>query len=102
MSDRFNSRIVAPHALETKLLALWERLNAEVPGLVSPFLSAHYARAVEAAGGRVSVCVIYKDGEPYAFFPYQFSGWLAGLLGNAGPVGGHMTDYVGLIGPGGA
>jgi CelD/BcsL family acetyltransferase involved in cellulose biosynthesis len=99
MADRLSGRIVAPSALEPSLVQLWDRLNGEVPGLASPFLSAHYARALEAAGARVRVCVIYDDGAPCAFFPYQFNGRLAALVKDAGPAGAHMTDYVGLVAP---
>jgi CelD/BcsL family acetyltransferase involved in cellulose biosynthesis len=99
MTDRLSARIVAPSALDPALVALWDQLNREVPGLASPFLTVHYARAVEAAGARVRVCVISRDGAPAAFFPYQFRGRLASLFGDAGPLGAHMSDYVGLIAP---
>jgi CelD/BcsL family acetyltransferase involved in cellulose biosynthesis len=98
MADaRLTARVVDPRALDPQLLALWDSLNAGTPGLNSPFLSAHYARAVQAAGMRVRVCVLYRDGQPCGFLPYQFGSLAAALTRTAMPVGGVMTDYVGLV-----
>lgn len=92
-----NARVLSPRDLDPQLVAAWDQLLAGDRTLHSPFLSAHYARAVQASGVRVRVCVVYRDGAPCAFFPFQFGSLYEMLAGSAGPVGGVMTDYVGLV-----
>jgi CelD/BcsL family acetyltransferase involved in cellulose biosynthesis len=94
---RLTSQVLAPSRLDAATVAAWERLHAATPGLESPFLSVHYARAVEAAGIRVRVCVLYRDGQPCGFLPYQLAGTAAALARAGQPVGGWMSDYVGLV-----
>ncbi len=95
--DRYSARVTAPDALSASEVAAWEGLCARHAELASPFLSVHYARAVAAAGRHVRVCVIYADGQPCAFLPWQTPDLLARLLNAAEPVGGEMTDYFGLV-----
>jgi CelD/BcsL family acetyltransferase involved in cellulose biosynthesis len=45
----------------------------------------------------VRVCVIYRGGAVCGFLPYQFSSRLSAWTKTAEPIGGEMTDYVGLI-----
>lgn len=92
-----SGRTCAPDALSAAELAAWAALNASVPALHSPFLSAAYAQAVQRAGMPVRVCVISRGGRPVGFLPYQMSGTLATLLGSAEPAGAEMTDYFGLV-----
>lgn len=92
-----SAQVSRPLALAPALLARWDALNAAVPALYSPFLSAGYARAAQAAGMDVRVAVLQRDGQPCGFFPFQFPGPLAAWLRSAEPVGGGMTDYVGLV-----
>lgn len=98
MDDRrLTSSILRPAALDAPLVAAWDALNAATPGLESPFLSAHFAHAVAAAGVDVRVCVLYRDGHPCGFLPYQFNGTVAAIARAAEPVGSIMSDYVGLV-----
>lgn len=94
---RVTSQILRPDAISSSLLAAWDALNARTPELLSPFLSAHFVRAVASCGIDARVCVLYRDGQPCGFFPYQFNGIAATLARSAGPVGGIMSDYVGLV-----
>jgi CelD/BcsL family acetyltransferase involved in cellulose biosynthesis len=93
----FSSRITAPSHLKEQEQSRWESLCETVGELASPFLTVHYSRAVEATGITVRVCVLYRNGQPCGFFPFQFDNALAAFTRSAGPVGGIMTDYVGLI-----
>jgi CelD/BcsL family acetyltransferase involved in cellulose biosynthesis len=92
-----SARVTAPHALADHEVVRWEELCRTVPALASPFLSVHYARAVAASGADVRVCVVARDGVPCAFLPYQMVGRLGRVLKYAGPVGGTMSDYFGLV-----
>lgn len=96
-APRLTGRVLDPRNFDPQLAARWDALLAGHATLQSPFLSFHYARAVQAAGRRVRVCVIERDGVACGFFPFQFDGALATLTRSAGPVGGVMTDYVGLV-----
>jgi CelD/BcsL family acetyltransferase involved in cellulose biosynthesis len=98
MTERgLSARTVAPHELTAAEVAHWEALCATVPALASPFLSVHYARAVAASGRPVRVCAIARDGAPCAFLAYELAGTAGAWLGSAGPAGGTMTDYFGLV-----
>jgi CelD/BcsL family acetyltransferase involved in cellulose biosynthesis len=96
-APHFHSRVFDPRDLDPAHVAAWDGLLARHPALQSPFLSVHYARAVQAAGKRVRVCVIYRDGLPAGFFPFQFDNLGTQLMGAAEHVGGIMTDYAGLV-----
>lgn len=96
-ASRLHARVIDPCDIDSALATAWDTLLARHAALQSPFLSVHYARAVRAAGQRVRVCVIYRDDTAMGFFPFQFDSLSARVTGSAGPVGGVMTDYVGLI-----
>lgn len=89
--------VADPAALSAAQVAAWDEFNRSVPALASPFLSHTYALAVRRSGVAVKVCII-EDGAGIAgFFPFQFAHAGAALLGDATPLGAHMSDYVGLI-----
>lgn len=75
----------------------WDRLAAAKPHLASPFMSAHYARALAEAGTDARVCIIRDEGEIAAFFPYFHANGLARMLGVAQRIGGELTDTFGLV-----
>lgn len=79
----------------------WRRIHCANPALESAFYSVIFTLAVAATRGDVRVCVIERDGEAAAFFPFQFAGRMQRLLGAAEPIGGEMSDYFGLIAPAG-
>ncbi|MES2072223.1 MAG: GNAT family N-acetyltransferase [Pseudomonadota bacterium] len=96
-NQRYTARVVKPLQLEQAEMLVWERLSATQAHLASPFLSVHYARAAAESGLDARVCVLYRDGSPCGFFPYQFEGRIAAWLKSAAPVGGGLSDYFGLV-----
>jgi len=93
------SRVVTPGRLTETERSAWSRTQRAHPALGSAFYSSTFTRAVAAAGADVWVCVIEKEGEPLAFFPFQFGSRARRLLRAAEPVGGAMSDYFGLVAP---
>ncbi|GGC97060.1 GNAT family N-acetyltransferase [Undibacterium terreum] len=91
-----SASILRPLQLEQSAIDAWDALSATQAHLASPFLSAHYARAVEQSGMDVRVCILYRDSKMVGFFPYQFESKLSALLKSAAPAGGGMSDYFGL------
>ena len=98
MADpHYTSRVCAPSELSALEVAAWDQLNASVPALASPFLSCHYARAVQAAGMAVRVCVLRQGDAIAGFLAFQHPDWVAGVLKSGEPAGAEMTDYFGLV-----
>jgi CelD/BcsL family acetyltransferase involved in cellulose biosynthesis len=85
--------VVRPQELSAAQVARWSELQAS--GLDSPFLSPHWARAVErtqAAGVQhVRVAVLRQDGRDAGFFAAR-----AGAF-TAMPAGAPMCDYQGVV-----
>lgn len=90
-------RVCHPQDLKPAEVSAWESLCLEHASLRFAFLSPHYARAVGAVRNDARVLVLSEAGSPVAFFPFQFASKSAQLLAFAEPIGGDMTDYVGLI-----
>lgn len=97
MSDTFTSRVVSPHDLEPVEVSAWEELCATSTSVHSPFFSPHFALAVASVHPGVKICVLRKAGHPVGFLPFQYSSRWHRWLAAAGPVGGQMNDYFGLI-----
>lgn len=91
--------VVRPQDLTPARLVRWSALQAaQGPDFDSPFLSPHWARAVERAQGRaagddrgVRVAVVRQGEADVAFLPVQ----VAGLT--ALPAGAPLCDYQGLV-----
>ncbi|MES2103869.1 MAG: GNAT family N-acetyltransferase [Pseudomonadota bacterium] len=96
LNQPLTARLVRPQQLEQNEIAAWDRLSATQAHLASPFLSAHYVRAVAESGVNARVCVLYNNSGPCGFFPYQFESAIAALLKSAAPAGGGLSDYFGL------
>ncbi|MEM7516085.1 MAG: hypothetical protein AAF368_04060, partial [Planctomycetota bacterium] len=90
-------RVCHPRDLELAEIEAWESLCLEHGELRFAFLSPHYARAVGAVRSDARVLVLRDAGNPVGFFPFQFASKSAQMLAFAEPVGGDMTDYVGLV-----
>ena len=75
----------------------WRRLCESVPQLISPFYAYAYALAVAETGREVRICRLQREGAPVGFLPFQFAGAIERTLGAGEPLGGSMTDYVGII-----
>ncbi|HXQ45483.1 MAG TPA: GNAT family N-acetyltransferase [Caulobacteraceae bacterium] len=87
--------VVRPSALRAREIDAWTALQATDPSLASPFLSPHWAIAVERAQagqrGEIRVAVLRDGADPVGFFPIRVVGQ------TAMPVGAPMCDYQGLI-----
>lgn len=86
--------VVRPRDLTREDIAAWTALQGEGV-LRTPFLSAHWARALEAAGGpdaeRARVAVVGDGGRSRGFLPLRV-GRLTAL-----PLGAPLCDYQGLV-----
>jgi CelD/BcsL family acetyltransferase involved in cellulose biosynthesis len=87
--------VVRPGELTQADIARWCALQAEGQDLESPFLSPHWARAVEQAQttelSNVRVALLHEAGVVRGFFPAKVQG------GVAMPAGAPMCDYQGLV-----
>ncbi len=87
-------KITRIHAaeLDAPLCRRWRALQAANPALVNPYFSVEYTQSVAAVRDDVFVGVIEADGEVQGFFPHQRKSAQV-----AGPVGGRLSDYQGVI-----
>lgn len=87
--------VVRPSQLTAEQIGQWTALQAGGEDLGSPFLSPHWARAVEAAQSpdqsTVRVAILREAGRIVGFFPAKVKG------GVGMPAGAPMCDYQGLI-----
>lgn len=86
--------VVRPRDLSSEDVAAWTALQGEGV-LRTPFLSPHWARALEAAGGpdaaRARVAVVRDGGQTRGFLPVR-AGWMTAM-----PLGAPLSDYQGLV-----
>lgn len=78
--------------LSAEELGVWDALQRSEPALCSPYFRPEYVAAVSAVRPRTEVAVIRDGGTPVGFFPYERQ-----RFDIAGPVGGKMTDYHGIV-----
>jgi CelD/BcsL family acetyltransferase involved in cellulose biosynthesis len=78
-------------------IAAWENFSTTEPQHSSPFLSAHFARAVAEADADAQVCIVHDDGDIAAFFPYLYPSARHRRWKVADRVGGELTDSFGII-----
>lgn len=87
--------VAAPSALSPQTLDRWSVLQAGRKALDTPFLSPHWALAVERAMGPgdhgVRVVTLKEGDRPVGFFPLKRTGSTALSIGAA------MCDYEGLV-----
>ncbi|WP_281911781.1 GNAT family N-acetyltransferase [Massilia varians] len=84
-------------SLSPEELQTWQELSTTQPHLASPFMSAHYARAVAEAGLDARVCIVRDEDQISAFFPHSYASGLASMFGVAERIGGEMTDTFGVV-----
>lgn len=72
----------------------WRRADTD---LQSPFLAPDYVRAVSAVHPGARVAMLLQHGRAVAFLPFQYPNRAAQALSHAVPIGGAMTDAVGVI-----
>ncbi|MDF3290403.1 GNAT family N-acetyltransferase [Streptomyces silvisoli] len=90
-------RVLRPAELTEADRAAWTGLQSRAwvcgsPALASPFLSPEFTLAVDRFRRGVRVAVVYEDGEPAAFFPFQRT-----VLGVGRAVGLGLSDCQGLV-----
>jgi CelD/BcsL family acetyltransferase involved in cellulose biosynthesis len=95
--DELTSRVVSGGDLSEPEVQAWDALCKSHPHLCTPFLSAHYTRAVAAVRPDVYVCVIERRSVPVGFFSFQFANPLYRGLRAAERVGEEMTDRFGVV-----
>jgi len=81
-----------PDDLSDAELAAWHRMQSSGPGLDSPFLSAHFARAVGHHRPDTRVAIVRDQGEPVAYLAYQLR-----PLGVARALGMGISDAQAVI-----
>jgi CelD/BcsL family acetyltransferase involved in cellulose biosynthesis len=84
--------VVPARELTAGHLSTWDEIQSADGGLESPFFRPEFTQAVERARPGVEVAVIEEDGRPVGFLPFQRRSRRV-----AGPVGGSMSDFHGLI-----
>ena len=84
--------VVPGEQLTAGQLACWSSLQRADPALRSPFFRPEYTQAVAALCAGVEVAIVEEGGETVGFLPFQRGRW-----GNAGPVGGSLSDFQGLV-----
>lgn len=85
------ARVAAPAELDSSTLALWRRY-ADGPGFESPYFRPEFTQIVAAARPAVRVAVLEEEGRAVGFFPFERR-----RFGCAGPVGGPISDYQGVV-----
>jgi CelD/BcsL family acetyltransferase involved in cellulose biosynthesis len=84
--------VIRPSELGPAELAAWAAMQAAQPRLANPFLSAHYARAIDQVIEGARVAVLEDGGELVGFFPYELTG-----RGTATAIGGWLSLSQGVI-----
>lgn len=90
-------RCVQAHKLSTAELACWSGWVADQPSLQRAFLAPAYVQAVARVNPSVRVLVAAVGDQSVGFLPIQRLEGDWSWLGLWEPVGGHMTDYFGLV-----
>lgn len=93
------SRTVDPRQLSPSERQAWADLSSSLPSLRTPYLAPAYVESVASVRPHVRVTVLYRSGQPTAFFPFQHASWFHRLMGVAEPAGSYMAGYAGLIAP---
>ena len=78
--------------LDNSLAQRWRAWSDADPSLASPYFCLDYLQAVAQVRDDVFVAVLEQDGAVQGFFPYQMNSRRV-----AGPVGGRLSDFHGLI-----
>jgi len=89
--------VVAAAELSPALIARWAAIVEGDAGFASPFFHPSFTSAVARVRRGVSVAVFFQDGEALAFLPFQFRSPAHWLVGAAERVGGHFSDFFGLV-----
>jgi CelD/BcsL family acetyltransferase involved in cellulose biosynthesis len=89
-----NIRSIKFGQLTTEEISAWSASQRSEPALASPFFRPEFSRCVASVRSDVEVMVLEEDSRAIGFLPYHRDRWNV-----AQPVGGHLSDYDGLIAP---
>ncbi|MBN9591726.1 MAG: hypothetical protein J0I02_05780, partial [Alphaproteobacteria bacterium] len=92
-----HSKILRPHELDSRDIAIWRQLQRQVPHLGTPFLSHAFAVAASRVFGNVFVSKLQRAGRTIGFFTFQYRSALHRALGIGERLGGELSDYFGLV-----
>ncbi|HID82978.1 MAG TPA: GNAT family N-acetyltransferase [Chromatiales bacterium] len=78
--------------MDKTLQQRWQEIQASNPALANPYFCVEYTEAVAAVRDDVFVGIMEEDNRVVGFFPFQRKSKKI-----AGPVGGRLSDYQGVI-----
>jgi CelD/BcsL family acetyltransferase involved in cellulose biosynthesis len=96
MLNSMNIRTTQFGQLTRDEVATWSVIQRSEPTLASPFFRPEFTAAVAAVRDDVEVAVLEEGGRTIGFFPYHRS-----RRNTAGPIGGILSDFHGIIAPAG-
>ncbi len=83
---------IPANELDEALHQRWQEIQAENPALANPYFCVDYTQAVAAVRDDVFVGIMEEANHVIGFFPFQRKS-----KSIAGPVGGRLSDYQGVI-----
>lgn len=84
--------VVRPKDLDSAALARWGEIQASDSGLMTPFLTPHWAQLIDSLRDDARVAVLHEGGRIEGFLPVQRASRFTAL-----PLGGPLSDYQGLV-----
>lgn len=85
-------RVVKTDELGEGEIEAWRELRAKTGALANPFMEPEFTLAVGRVRPAARVAVLWEDGEPVGFFPYE-----RGPLGNGRAIGLGVSDCQGAV-----
>jgi CelD/BcsL family acetyltransferase involved in cellulose biosynthesis len=95
--EMLTADVVPARDLAASDMAAWRAMIAANPALDNPFFAPDFTVAVSQAREDVYVAAIRDRGLPLAYLPFQFAGPWQRRAGAAERVGGHLSDFCGVI-----
>lgn len=84
--------VIPAREIDQTLRCHWQTIQKSNPIFANPYFCVEYTEAVATVRDDIFIGVIENDNQVIGFFPFQKKGKSA-----AGPVGGRLSDYQGLI-----
>ncbi|MEU0395108.1 GNAT family N-acetyltransferase [Streptomyces sp. NPDC006208] len=91
MSD-VRIHVVTPSELGARETDAWRELRAKSGAPANPFMEPEFTLAVGRVRAAARVAVLWEDGQPAGFFPYE-----TGRLGHAQAIGFGVSDCQGAV-----
>jgi CelD/BcsL family acetyltransferase involved in cellulose biosynthesis len=83
--------------LNEKEIKAWQNFTTYDSSCSSPFYQYDFARLLSETNLYVAVIIGYQDDDVKFLVPFQFASGLNRLIGVAQQLGGHLSDYSGVI-----